>query len=239
MSWIIQILLVVSGGLGSALLPSPERERFARERGYDPPRWSFAIGLLELVLGTGLFVYGGLAFLMVATGEQGMLLLENWWPGMSTNDFRGLGILNWIAWFFNPLSWPFAYLALVGLTRCVAFGITREAVGEPLVWAALRLRQSVKRRRDRRKLEERLGPLRRDRIVTDREFDLVVLSCREKPGWTETVTIEIDERYYRVAGVEMREDGAWQVVAYLLRECHPGSVIRRLVQYGAANQASR
>ena len=239
MSRLVQILRAASGGLWSALLPSPERERFARERGYDPPRWSIGIGLLELLFGTGLFVYGGLAFMMAGTGEQGMLLLENWQPDLSTTHFRGLGILNWIAWFFNPISWPFAYLALVGLTRCAAFGITREAVGEPLVWAVLRLQQTVRRRRDQRRLEDRLGPLRRDRVVTDAEFDLVVLSCREKPGWTETVTIEIDERYYRVAGVETRDDGAWQVVAYLLRERHPGSVIRRLVQYGAADQGSR
>jgi hypothetical protein len=75
--------------------------------------------------------------------------------------------------------------------------------------------------------------------VTDHAFDLVVLSCREKRGWSDTVTIEIDERYYRIAGVELRDDGAWKVVAYLLNECDAGAVIRRLVRYRAANSAPR
>lgn len=238
MSRTIHGVTVLLGGAWTALLPTPDRERFARPRGYDAPRWSAALGVLQMSVGTALFVYGGLAFLVVTTGDQGMLLLENWFPGLSTNHVRALGPINWIAWFLDPRSWPLAYLALVGLARCLAFAITREAVGEPLVWAALRLGQSVRRRRDRRRSDRRLGPLREDRLHRTQD-GWWVLSCREKPSWTDTVTIEIDDRYYRVAERELRDDGPWKVVAYRLEECHAGAVIRRLVRFDAPRDAAR
>ncbi len=222
---------VLVQGLVAALLPTPERERFARPRELDAPRRSFELGLIQLAFGVGMFLFGGLAFMRPATADQSVMLLENWMPGLSTTHFRGLGVINWLAWFVFPGSWPFAYLALVGLARCTAFAVTREAVGEPVVWAGLRMWQKLRGRAARRARESRLGPLRPDRVLPGKGGDLFVLTCRDKPGWTPAVTIEIDDRFYRLVGADEREDGEWNVLVYRLREQGTETVIRGLVHY--------
>lgn len=224
-------LMGVARGLGSAMLPNLERARYARIHDIDVPAWSFLVGMIQMLGGAGAFLFGGLAFMLAASDATSMALLENWFGGLSTTHFQGAGLLNWLAWFLNPLSWPFAYLALVGLARCVAFAVSREAIGDPLVTGALRLAQRAGARREERQWQRRLGPVRRDRIVDDPGADLVVLASREKQTWNEAATIEIDGRYYRVSSVEIRRDGDWEVLAYLLREQEPGRLVRRLVSY--------
>jgi hypothetical protein len=230
--WMARGVLRWVQGLGGALLPSPERERFARPRELDVARSSFALGVVQGFAGVGLFLFGGLAVMRPATTEGGMVLLENWFPGLSTTHFQGLALLNWLAWMVLPISWPFTYLAFVGLARCAAFAVTREAIGEPLVWAALRAGQAVGARFAARRRVSRLGPLRPDRVLCGRGPDLFVVSCREKPEWTAASTIEIGGRFYRLIGAEERPDGAWTSVIYRLREAEIGAgVIRRLVRY--------
>jgi hypothetical protein len=219
-------------GLWAALLPSPERERFARPRELDVSRSSLELGLVQMFVGVGLFLFGGLAFMRPATTEGGMLLLENWFPGLSTTHFQGLAMLNWFAWMILPVSWPFTYLALVGLARCAAFAITREAVGEPIVWVALRAWQVATARRATKQREARLGPMRPDRVLSGKGKDVFVLSCREKTEWTAASTIEINDRFFRLVGIDERPDGAWLSIVYHLREVEIGAgVIRRLVRY--------
>jgi hypothetical protein len=185
-----------------------------------------------LFVGLGLFLFGGLAFMRPATADGGMLLLENWFPGLSTTHFQGLAMLNWFAWMILPVSWPFTYLAVVGLARCAAFAITREAVGEPLVWAAVRIGQAAGARFETRRRESRLGPLRPDRVLSGQGPEVFVLSCREKPEWTAASIIEIEGRFYRLLSAEERLDGAWSSVVYRLRETEIGAgVIRKLVRY--------
>jgi len=219
-------------GFWTALLPSPERERFARPRELDAPRWSLELGIVQMFGGIALFLAGGLAFMRPATTDGSMTLLQHWWPGLSTTHFQGLAILNWLAWFIHPASWPFAYLALVGLARCAAFAITREAVGEPIVWALLRARKFASTRSATRRRESRLGPMRPDRVLAGKGPDLFVVCCREKPEWTSASTLEIGGRFYRLVGVEERPDGPWDSIVYRLREAKIGAgVIRRLVRY--------
>jgi len=203
----------------------------AWEHGLDSARWSFALGVIEGAAGLGLFAVGGLAFLQNSSTEQGMMLLENWQPGLTTTHLRGLGLVNALAWAISPVSWPFTYLMAVGLARCVAFVVTREAVAEPLVWLVVRARQAVRNRRENRRLLDALGPVRPDRRIAGEDGELIVLTSREKPEWTATVTVEIDERYYRVVDRELYEIGEWTMIAYRLRENDPGAVIRRLVRY--------
>jgi hypothetical protein len=218
-------------GLLAGLLPSPERERLARAQGVDPPRWSLDLGLVELAIGAWRFVSGGLAFMRPAAASQSMTLLEHWWPGLTTAHFQGLGILNWLAWFLHPGSWPWAYLSVVGLTRCVAFAVTREAVAEPVVCLALRLGQRLARGLDATRRRRRLGPIRPDRVITSRDGGLIVLTRREKRGWQGPVTVEVGDRYYRLVAIEERPDAEWNVLTYVLREEPQGSLIRRLLRY--------
>jgi len=218
-------------GVLAALLPSPERERFARPREIDAPRWSFEIGLLQGVAGVVLFMAAGLAYTRPATTDQALILLRNWWPGLSTTHFQSLGLINWLSWWLSPASWPFTYLAFVGSARCIAFAIAREAVGEPVVWAAIRALQHARGARTARSRRARLGPLRPDRVLRGKGTDLLVLTCRDKPEWIPTVTIEIADRFYRLLDVHDRQDGEWSVVVYSLREQEPQAVIRGLVHY--------
>jgi len=218
-------------GVWAALLPAPERQRFARERRLDAPLWSLALGLVQGGLGLVLFVVGGLAFTRGVSGDLSQGLIENWQPGLSTTHFRATGLVGWLAWLIWPTSWPRSYLALVGLGRCLAFAITREAFGEPLLIPVIRVLQRASRRRREQAREARFGPLRPDRILAEGE-EILVVSSRPKPGWDEAVTVEIEDRYYRLASVEERTDGAWSSLVYRLREQDATSAIRRLVRYG-------
>jgi hypothetical protein len=225
---------VVIYGLVVALVPSPDRERIARSHELDAPRWSFGLGLAQMGVGMALFLVLGLSFMRGATTEGSVSLIENWFPGLSTTHFQSLGLMNWLAWLVLPFSWPFSYVALIGLVRCVAFVATREAVAEPIVWTAVMLsRRLADRRRDRIRSAE-LGPLRPDRVLPVKDGVLIVLTCREKAEWTDTVTVEVSGRYYRVSGPEDRADGDWTVLCYTLRPQARGAIIRRLVRYKAA-----
>jgi hypothetical protein len=217
-------------GLLSALLPSPERERLARENGLNAPKCSFFLGLLQGPIGVAFFVTGGLSFMRGTSLILSWGMLENWQPGMTTNDIRATGLIGWLSWFLHPLAWPPAYLALIGLGRCLTFAIAGEAMGEPLVIAAMRLAQAWNRRSQVRRREAELGPIRPDRILRQAD-DIVILTCREKKDWRVAVTIEIGGRFYRLKSLQERRDGPHRALAYHLTPQPPGALVRRLVRY--------
>jgi hypothetical protein len=226
-----RLLREVAQGIVSALLPAPEREQFARRHGLDPPRWSALLGLGQLASGLPLFLYGGLTFMQIGFDAPARALLENWWPGLESTHFQGAMMLAWFAWFVHPASWPLQYLALVGLARCLAFAISREAIGEPVVWAAVRVGQRLGVFVERRTLHRRLGPWRRDRIVQGGGSDLVVFSAREKPAWTPGTTVEFGDRFFQIIGRELRPDRGFESYTYRLHQQDPAEIIRRLVRY--------
>jgi hypothetical protein len=224
-------LRVAAAGIAAALLPSPERERLQREHDISPPRWSFAIGLLELIGGTWLFLAGALAYVAGQSTMLSLGLLSHWQPGLSTTHFRGAGLIAFLFWLLQPAAWLYAFVATVGLVRVVAFTATREAVGEPVVVVALRMLQHSRRRRAARRRERELGPIRPDRIERDDAGRLVVVSCREKPDWRDEVTIEIEGRFHRLVAVEERPHGDGLELAYVLAEVDESELIRRLIRY--------
>jgi hypothetical protein len=218
-------------GLLAALLPAPERQAYARRHGFDAPRWSLGLGLVQGGLGAALFVVFGLAFMRGVSSDLSTALLENWDPSLTSTHFRGTGMMGWLVWLIWPTSWPWSYLALVGLVRCATFAITREAVGEPLLIPILRVLQARRRQgAERRRLEE-LGPPRSDRIRRVGEA-LEVVASRPKPDWEPSVTtVEIAGDYFRVEAVEERFDGRWVSLVYRLRPASETGAIRRLVHY--------
>lgn len=230
MSQIAAMLGALTNALLVALLPSPERERRAREHELDAPLCSFLFGLVQGAVGLFLYLWAGLTFMRGSAGAASLLLIGNWFQGLSTEHIRATGLISWLAWLIHPIGWPLAYLALVGLIRVVAFAATREAVGEPLLLVGLRSVQRVVARRRRERFLRRLGPPRADRLVR-REREWLVVSCREKPGWDETATIEIGERHFRVTGVELRDAGSWESVVYRLAPEPDNAIIRHLVRY--------
>jgi hypothetical protein len=226
----LKIILHLLRGLLISLLPSPERDDLARKHGHDAPRWSLLVGLIQGPIGVGLFVAGGLAFMRGSSLIMSWGLLENWQPGMTTNEIRATGLVSWLAWLINPLAWPPAYVALIGLARCCTFAITREAMGEPLVIAAMRLWRAGEEKLRLRRRESDFGPYRADRLLRERD-ELVILSCREKEGWRSAATIEMEGRFYRLSGIEEVADGPYRAFAYRLAPLASGALIRRLIRY--------
>ena len=45
------------------------------------------------------------------------------------------------------------------------------------------------------------------------------------------MTIEIEERFYRLRRVEERQDGTWWVYAHVLDEAPSSEIIRALIRY--------
>lgn len=234
---VAQVLREAVLGLGSALLPDPERRRLAERTGVNPPRWSLLVGAVQVVAGLTLYVARGLAYMCPAMTEQGMLLLENW-DGLRDSGHQVTntminwgGLLTWFAWNLQPEAWLYLAVLLIGIARCAAFAITREAVGEPAVWAGLRLGQLLRRRARARRRETALGPPRPDRFVPGRDGELVLLTTREQAAWNERVTIEVRGRFYRLERVEDRRDGPWMAIAYVLQEQPDEEVVRGIVLY--------
>ena len=220
-------------GLIAALLPAPERGDFARRNGVDPSGWSGLVGLAELFVGGSVVVSNGLAHFQRLANENAALLMEVD-PSKLTAEGRyayvnsgPLLVLHWLA---EPWTWVLISIPLVGIVRLVAYGVNREAVGEPVVWAGVRLSQLLRRRLERSRDLLRYGPERPDRIVAS-PGGLTILSCRSKPDWNPLVTIEVHERFYRLLRKEERQAGQWWVYAYVLGEIPESEVIRYLIRY--------
>ena len=219
----------------AALLPAQEREALVRRVGAEPLVWSVLLGLMEFFVGGSLLVSDALAYFQPLADEAAGRIME-----MDPRELNAspenkaighVGAMIWLMWVLRPYTWLLASLPLVGIARLVAFGVTRDVVGEPLIWAALRIAQAVRRLLHGSQDLLRFGPERPDRVIQEGESDLVILSARPKPAWNERVTIEIGERFYRLRRVEERQDGSWWAHAYLLREMEPNAIIRALVRY--------
>lgn len=218
-------------GLLAAILPAVERDELVR-RGAEPLAWSVLLGLAELFLGGALLVSDAIAYFQPLADEAAARILEIDPRELRANPAYGhVGAVIWLAWLTEPFTWLLSGVAVTGVARLVAFGVSREVVGEPLVWLAVRIGQAAGRllRGSRDKL--RFGPERPDRVIREPGSDLVVLSYAPKPDWNERVTIEIGERFYRLRRVEERQDGTWWAYAYLLQEAPDNEIIRALVRY--------
>ena len=220
----------------AALLPAREREELIRRRDADPYLWSFGLGLIEFFVGGYAVGKNALAYSQAASSKIATYVMEKMDPH-ALNDFRNRlaitesGSVIWLTWLLRPITWLLISIPLVGIARMIAFGASRDAVGEPIVWMILRVAGGVRRLLDRHSFRHRFGPVRPDRLVREPGCDLVVLSCREKPDWNELVTIEIGERFFRRLRVEERPDRGWWAYAYLLVEAEPNEVFRGLIRY--------
>lgn len=221
-------------GLFAALLPAPERDDFARRHGVDPAGPSGLLGLAEFFVGGAALVSNALTFFQTVAERNANLfvdLVES--AKMSQeelNSYMLSGVANWLEWLAQPWTWFLIMLPVVGVVRMATWWLNQEASGEPLVWAGLRIVQSLQRRAEASRDLLRYGPERPDRVETGPD-GLTVLSCRPKPDWNPRVTIEIDGRFYRLLRTEERQDGPWWVHAYVLGGYPENEVIRGLVRY--------
>lgn len=221
-------------GVLAALLPDPERSAFARRFGIDPSGWSALLGLIELFAGGGAAFSNGLAHMRRIADVNAEILLE----GVDPNHFGAserlayfqsgpMLVLDWLA---EPWTWLLILIPAVGLFRLAAYAVTRDTIGEPLVWAGLRAVQLVLRRLGKSRDLLRYGPERPDRILRGPGSGLTILSSRPK-DWSPLVTIEVREKFYRLKKTEERQDGQWWVYAYELEAFPENEIIRSLVRY--------
>jgi len=217
-------------GLVCAVLPRPENERCARAWDVDAATWSGLVGLAQAPSFGLLFLFGAIACVQGVAPRLSMMLLENWVPEMTTEHIRGTGAIGLLVWFIHPLAWFFALEGLTGIARVVAFTASHEAVGEPLVWVGLRAAQLSRFTARRAARSRQLGELRPDRLVWGQGCDLEILSCRERPEWSDAA-LEVEGHFFRLLAREERPDAANTVLAYRFRELDPNEVIRGLVRY--------
>jgi hypothetical protein len=220
----------------AALLPARERDELIRRRGVDPYPWSFMLGLGEFLVGGYAVGSNALAYSRAASSAMATYVMEKMDPHLlndAGNRFAivGSGPLIWLTWAMRPITWLLISIPLVGIARMIAFGVSRDAVGEPLVWMALRGADGVRHLSSRLAFRRRFGPVRPDRLLREPGCDLVVLSSRAKPDWNERVTIEIGDRFFRLLRSEERRDRDWWAYAYFLTEADPNEIIRGLIRY--------
>jgi hypothetical protein len=220
----------------AALVPAAERDELIRRYDAEPFAWSAVLGIFELYFGGKLLLVNALAYIQTETDRLASYVVAHLDSQPLDTFEKSLavtwgGSVVWLSWMFQPMTWLLFSIPLVGIARLVAFGVSHDAVGEPLVWAALRAAQGVRRLAGMVQRRRRFGPLRPDRVLHGKGNDLVVLSCRPKPDWNERITIEIGERFYRLQRVEERRFGVWWVHAHLLKEADPNEIFRGLIRY--------
>lgn len=188
----------------------PEAERRELERRYGPAArpagLSAIVGLLEV--GLGVAVYAGAH------------------PGFG-------GGFGWVVWHLSPLAWLGLLIMLTGMMRGASYVTHQDSLGEPLVWAGLRLWQLHRGIEDRRRIEREFGPPRPDRVVVDRSGELMLLASRPKADWDEYRTVRIEDEFFKIAGVEERRDGAYLAVAYRLQVVPESEPLRGIVHTDA------
>jgi hypothetical protein len=185
------------------VLPAAEREEIERHYGVRPAALSAVLGVLELWL--GLAVYG--------LGFQGI----------------GGGIIAWLIWHANPVTWLGLLIMWTGILRGVNYLSNRDSLGEPLVWLFLRLSQARRAASERRRIAAEFGEERPDRVVVDPDGSLLLLASRSKPDWDEYRTVRLEDRFFQIAAVEERPDGRFTAVAYRLEEVPESEPLRGIV----------
>jgi hypothetical protein len=225
-------------GLLAALVPEQPRERLERRHGVDAAAWSAMVGVVEL-FGAGLTLVGDfVARIPGLVDEHTTALLEHGQDAMLRDPANAQaltlgGAWSWLVWMTQPATLLLFLLALTGIARLVVFAVTREALAEPLVWLGWHgWRLLVAGPAAAGRVRADYGPADRpDRVVPQPGGGLLVLTSRPRVEWNEHVTIQVGERFFRVADVHERQEGPWRWHAYRLREEDPGAVIRALVAY--------
>ena len=222
-------------GLLIAVLPYPENQRLAWAWGLDAAAYSLLLGIIETTLGLGLFFFGAIQAVQGGSLFFSQLLLDNWFPELNTQHFQGGGIIALMTWLIHPLAWLFILVALTGAARLFAYVASQQPVGEPFVWALLRLVQHSSRLARRAKQARDLGPLRHDHLRFHAGCDLEITTCRERPTWSEGATLEVQGRFFRPLGPPHKtSEGPHWALVYRFYELDDNSVIRGLVHYSDA-----
>lgn len=221
----------------AALLPEPERGDFERRWGGDPARASMAIGAAQFLAGAHLVYESARTFLYAGTAA----ITDEFWRqanqrSMGSDEILGFtwgGAVLWLGWLLQPTTWLLISIPLVGLLRVAAYLTTSQPVAEPVVWAAVRGASLARRIVGSASERAEFGAATSgEELVRDEAGDLLLLTPRRKPEWTEAATIEIDGRFYRIAEQDTVEAGPGRrQYRYRLVAAGEHDVIRRYLRY--------
>ncbi len=215
--------------LAAALLPARDRERLRSRYPIDLNGATLFAGLFQLAVGP-VWAYAFLVYAERLADFQSTAAGMNVEPNVSMPILMLAGPLTFFSYLLTPIGLVLGYIAMTGLLRLIVLATVREPMGDPPLCLVLWGVRSVRRESARRAQLARLGPERPDRILREAGSDLVVISCREKSGWNDLVTIQAGNRFYRLLGVEERQDGPHRAIAYLLSEADENEVVRALVR---------
>lgn len=227
-------LTAALAGILAALVPREPREGIVRRWGVDPPFWSGLLGLVEVFACPLALVADFLRVVprLVDQGADAVLA-----AGFEEHPHDSLAVMwsgafAWLRWLTSPLAMLLVLLTVTGAVRLVSFALTREAVSEPLVWLGWRLWRGFVRAPSLATRDAvRFGPARPDLVLPLEDGGLLVLSRDPKEEWNERITIQVGDRFFRLAEAGERREGSWHWHAYRLREEDPSAVIRGLVLY--------
>ena len=220
----IQFLL----GLLLALLP----ERFRRKwlpQWHGNLRSSAAVsGVAQTLTALGVLLIRYPKFVNDQVAQLDVRVINGMAEKGGDTAVRGIGIIFLFAYILLPLSILLIYFAFEGVVRLVAAMTTGEVVGT----LPLALLDIAGQKWNAYYAEKKQGPRVPDLVSLapgDSGYDLVIASCREKPGWDHLMTISYNETLYEVAGYEGGEEPRGHV--YLLRRAPLHKVVRGLHHY--------
>jgi hypothetical protein len=225
-----------------ALLPDPERSAFVRRFGGRPAAASMAIGTVEFAGGLLLIYDRAMAVMRAAAEAMATEFLRQAdarpvGPDETVALTLG-GSVAWLAWLLTPSTWALLSIPIVGILRVASYLTTQEALGEPSVWAAIRLSQALRGQARRARVRALFAAAETpDELLPGAGGDLVVLAARPLEEWRDGVTIEIADRFYRVAERDEVERPGGRRHRYRLALAPEHEVIRRLVRYAPPPEA--
>jgi hypothetical protein len=200
-----------------------------------------ASGVLTLMIGLGLGLWGFLAFAQNVAGtasEAGLKAPID--SGVTLSTLQGFSAFSFVGFVcFTPLGWFSTYLVVTGLLRAVS-AVVGQPFGEPILtgidavgtrWSAAA--GKARRQRARERLEGRAMP---DRLFTGEwagltGVDYVVVASRQKQEWTAGTIVATGERFFAIGEpFDMRLPHGVRT-AYPLTVLNTGEVMRRAVSY--------
>ena len=224
------ILVRFMAAMVGALLPRQFRSRWAwgSEASLRGP--TIFSGLAEAVISLGLIILRYFVFFQWRMGTIADAALKGGGGDealANTGAQFGMGFTVLVEYAFSPLTLLLVFFSIEGVLRLFAALIGDECVGTmPLYLLAWGLDRAAKARKERQ-----LCPRVPDEVQHCKgiSYDLVIASCRPKPGWDRLITIEYEDQLYEL--FEEKRGGQARPHIYQLRKLSPGRIIRGLHHY--------
>jgi len=223
-------LMRFMAGIVVALLPRQFRSRWAWATEATLRGPAIVSGLAETVISLGLVILRYFVFFQwrmgtiadaALKGHAGDEALAN------TAAQFGMGFTVLVEYAFSPLTLLLVYFSIEGVVRLFAALSVDECAGTmPLYLIAWGLDRAGEARKERQ-----LGPRVPDEVQHCKgiSYDLVIASCRPKPGWDRLITIEYQDQLYEL--FEEKKGVPPRPHIYQLRSHPQGKVIRGLHHY--------